>query len=345
MTGHSMKKLVIYMSLCLFWTATASAQPLATRQSRFIPGSSPSRLTEGKRGCTQCSPPQDQQRAQELFLKARSLLQEEQYGEAAALYEQALGHWDNPLIRYALARALSLQHRLVEARAHVDEVLAYGSECFDPRMWEHVQKLAGFLQKRLADMGKLEIVCREPGAQVALDGLAGFTCNELRDRAQATCPNPESRIQIRDGWTITDRGEASRLVSPGTHRITASKPGHDTVSRAVVVSAGDKSRFVVDRSRAAREHGQTGKLVAGWLMFGTGAIAVGAGAALHAGKGEAIPGTRASYVFGGITGAAGLALLLHYSYEVRRERRNRNDMLVAPMISDQVVGASLGFEF
>jgi hypothetical protein len=353
-----MKTLVVHVSLCLLWTSTASAQPGATT------------LTAGKLGCTQCSPPQDQQRAQELFQKAKSFLGKAQYGDAAALYEQALTHWDNPLIRYALARALYLERRFLEAHVHVTEVLTYGAACFDPRMWEHVQKLASFLQESLADMGKIEILCRNPGALVDVDGMPGFVCSEPMAQARATCPNPEARVQLKSGWTITRFGEASRFVHPGTYRITASKAGHDTVARPVVVAAGHTSRVAIDLAMAgrkhdrpeklvsvqmtfwpvlvprAREHGRQGSPFAGWFMVGSGATALGLGATLHSTAGEATSEAKASYVIGGATAFTGLALLFfHYSRDHPRETRDGSGIAVRPLITGDSAGAVVDFTF
>ncbi len=335
MIGHIMKKLVIHVSLCLLWTSTASAQSAAIT------------LPQGKRGCTQCSPPQDQQRAQELFQEAKLFLDQGQYEEAAALYEQALTHWDNPLIRYALARALYLQDRFVEAHVHVVEVLAYGADCFDPRMWDHVQKLAVFLQEKLASMGKVEILCHDPGAQVDVGGLPGFICREPMELAQATCTSPQARVQIMNGWTITRRGEVSRFLHPGTYRLSAIKPGHDTVARPMLVTAGRTSRVAIELVVTRPEPPKrTWPRVVAWSMVGTGAVTVGVAGVVHAIEGRAKNGTFIAYGFGGTAMATGLAMLLAQdSHDAPRAPRDRSDIVVQPLITGHSAGALLGFEF
>jgi hypothetical protein len=355
MTGHTMKKLIIPVSLWLSWASTASAQPEATT------------VTEGKLGCSQCSPPHDQQLAQDLFQEARSFLEKAQYEQAASLYEQALAHWDNPLIRYGLARALYLQRRFTEAQTHVAEVLAYGAECFDPRMWEHVQKLAASLRESLANMGKIEILCREPGAQIDVDGLPGFTCSEPVKRTRATCPKPEVRVQIENGWAITRRGGISRFVHPGTYRVTASKPGHDTVARPLVITAGRTSRIAIASAMAARndrpgsarvqmgfwpipapgarEQGGSGTLVPG-LLVGLGGATIAAGAVMHIQSRDAARGAKVAYVIGGTTAVTGLAVLLfQHSRDASRESRDGSGITVLPLISGDSAGALVDFEF
>lgn len=335
MIGHAMKRLLIPMSLFLLWTSTASAQPGAGT------------LTEGKDGCTQCSPPHDQQRAQELFQEAKTFLEKEQYGDAAALYERALDRWDNPLIRYALARALYLQDRFLDAHAHVTEVLAYGAECFDPRMWENVQKLAEFLQEKLSGMGEIEIACHESGAQVDIDGMPGFICSEPMEQASGTCSKPEARVQIKNGWTITRRGAASRLVRPGTYRVTAIKIGHDTAANAVVVTANHMSRVEIDLAVKRPERRKPGWPVAlGWSVTGWGAATVGVGGWLHYKGGDAKSGAMLAYGFGGTAMATGVAILLvHYNRDAPRERPDGNGITVLPLLGGDSAGAMIGLEF
>ncbi len=330
-----MKKFVIYVSLCLLWTSTASAQPQVNT------------LPEGKLGCTQCSPPQDQQRAQELFQEAKSFLEQEQYGDAAARYERALAHWDNPLIRYALARALYLERRFVEAHAHVVEVLAYGAECFDPRMWDHVQKLAAFLQENLSSMRKIEIFCHEPGAQVDVGGMPGFLCREPMEPTRATCSSPEARVEIRNGWTITRRGEVSRFLHPGTYIISAIKPGHDSVARPVLVVAGRTSRVAIDLAVTRRERRERAwPRVLAWSMAGAGAVTVGVGGVLHGMENKPKNGSLISYGVGGTVAATGVALLLvYYGRDAPREKRERSGIVVLPLVTGDSAGALVDFEF
>jgi hypothetical protein len=357
MIDQTMKKLVISVSLWLSWTSMASAQPGAAT------------LTQGKNGCSQCSPPHNQKLAQELFQEAISFLAQAQYKDAAALYEQALTHWDHPLIRYGLARALSLQLRFTEAQTHVAEVLAYGAACFDPRMWENVQKLAAYLRENLTDMGKIEILCRESGAQIDVDGIPGFICTAPVARTQATCEKPEVRVQIQHGWTTTRRGRVSRFVYPGTYHVTASKPGHDTMARPVVVTAGQTSRIGIASSMAAqkrdrpgngarmqmglwpipvpgaREHDGPRTLVPG-LLVGAGGATIAVGAVLHIQYREATRGVKASYVMGSTIAATGVAVLLfQYGRDAPRERRDGNGITVLPLLTGDSAGALVDFEF
>jgi hypothetical protein len=335
MTGHTMTRLVISMLLCLPWISTARAQSGANT------------LTQGKHGCSQCSPPHNQELAQKLFQDAREFLAKAQYEDAAALYERALTHWDNPLIRYGLARALYLQRRFAEAHAHVAEVLAYGAACFDPRMWENVQKLAAFLRESLADMGQIEILCREPDAQIDVDGMPGFVCSEPVDQTQATCPKPEVRVEIRNGWAITRRGEASRFLPPGTYRITASKPGHDTVGKPVVVAAGNVSRVEIDLEVTRQEQRERGwPVFLAWSMASAGAATVGVGGLLHSNADEPTNGAMFSYGLGGTVAVTGVVwLLLEYNRDAPRTKRSGSSINVLPSITGDSAGALIDFEF
>jgi hypothetical protein len=335
MKHHGTIALLVCLALCAVRSMEASAQPTSGA------------LAESELGCAQCSPPQDRQRAQELFLAARSLLEQEQHEQAAELYEQALEHWDNPLIRYGLARALYLQGRLVEAHAHVVEVLAYGTECFDPRMWNNVQKLASHLRKLLSNMGEIEILCREPGARIGLQGAPEFVCRAPEPLDETNCPKPVRRVEIDNGWTFTRLGKAKRLVRSGAYQLIARKRLHDTAAKPIMVVAGRRSRVEIDLAVAAQPRAsRRGSAVPAWFLIGAGTTSLGIGVTLHADANRATTTARSFYIAGGVTLAGGLTwMIIHYARPAPRKKQGTNAITVLPLLSGETVGAAIELDF
>jgi hypothetical protein len=338
MNSHILTGLSIFVSLCLAWPGGASAQ----------------HELKDTLGCSQCSPPSAQQEAEALFLQARNLLEQGNYTDAADLYERALVHWDNPVIRYGLVRALYLQERLPEAYLHVVEVLRYSAGCFDPRMWGHVQKLASFLKASLSDRGEIVIICREPGARIELDEAPAFTCQESAapvspdGQQSSTCDEPVAGVEIREGWTFTRQGEARRFVSSRTHRISASKHLHQSLAKSIMVMPG--KTFHIDVDLAVVEESVTVRrrmsVWPPWLFVGAGVTALAAGGLIHGLSDNPRIAPKTYYTAGAVTATIGvLMVVLNRPRPVRGERQSLGHISVRPLVADQSRGVLLDLEF
>ncbi|HET9959670.1 MAG TPA: PEGA domain-containing protein [Polyangiaceae bacterium] len=163
----------------------------------------------------------------------------------AALAEQALGRW------------LKAHDRLVEAL----------SESSDPWIAEHADVLRSALQEIESHLGRLEVTCNVPGAEVRVDGyLIGVT--------------PLA---------------STRYVLAGQGVVEVSAPGFFSVARQVQVDVGSLSRVEVHLVRIQAGSGEFGspqvgprKPVVGstehprrvWAYASFGVAALGAGVGL-----------------------------------------------------------------
>jgi tetratricopeptide (TPR) repeat protein len=153
-----------------------------------------------------------------LFGEAVELHEQLLRDQAAARYEQALSHWDNPHIRWNLALVMMDMGQYLRAHEHVERALSWGAEAFDPPDWE---KLTGMQQRLLRQhLAVIEVRCDQPDAELALDGKSWFR----------------------------GPGAARQVVLPGEHVITARRPGYFPLARNVVLPAGTQGAVTVAMS-------------------------------------------------------------------------------------------------
>jgi tetratricopeptide (TPR) repeat protein len=190
------------------------------------------------------------QRAQELFTQAvrkhRQLLR----GEALVLYEQALALWDNPDIQWNLALVLEDLGQYLRAHEQLERARRWGAALGPERLREVDDRLRALETERLA---RIETHREEPLAEITLDGQ----------------PWPRGA------------GRRSKLVLPGEHYISATKPGYFSVTRSVYLKAGEQARvaLLMDEDRFLERRRWTAWKP--WAVIAAGAAVAAAGAELE----------------------------------------------------------------
>lgn len=177
-----------------------------------------------------------QANALELYRQGNEQFEQAHYLEALAKYEVALQSWDHPSIRYNAAVCLMNLGRTDEAYENLMAALRFGGEPLSADL----QRQAHTYELLLAgQLGELEVQCKEPGANVMLDG------NALLD-----CP-----------------GAKSRRLKAGRHQVVAQKPGYETDSRAIELAPGKKTTLVLEL-KVAGTKGHLERRWNKWLPWG-----------------------------------------------------------------------------
>lgn len=318
--------------------------------------SAPTPATPGRAGApwAQGVAADQQHRAREVFLEANQLARDRFFATAATRYKQAIAIWPHPAFHYNLALAQLELDQIIEARSSLDRALQDGAEALGDKR-EPARRWLAVLDSQL---GRIEVRCDEPGAQVVLDGQPLFT----------------------------GVGQRERVVRPGVHQLVATKPGLAPVVQQIVLAPGERGRVglvfqypevtVTERRWAAWRS---------WSVVGVGAALTLGGAYLDRRSTGAFDdydsqlGERcrpmqgctdddidpaledlrqraqraqrlamASYVAGGAVLATGAVLVyLGRERHVRRQERPASSSLSAlvPMVSPEVAGVSAAFRF
>lgn len=151
---------------------------------------------------------EDQQRANELVQEGNALIKESFFAQAVAKYRLALEHWDHPGVHYNLALALLTLDEPVTTHRHLTEAMKYGPGPIGQDKYDYAEKYLALLDQQVV---RIDVSCREPGAQVRLDGQLLFEAP----------------------------GEFQGMVRRGEHSLTASKPGYETTQISRMMEAGD----------------------------------------------------------------------------------------------------------
>jgi hypothetical protein len=185
---------------------------------------------------------------------ARTLFQRGEVAYAQGDYDSAIELWTRayaldarPLLQWNLSQAYERLGRVIEAAAALEAYLA-NADPSDVHQADARARL-GALRERIASTG---IILRggPEGASVTVDG---------EDRGRLPRPDP---IQ----------------VTPGSHEVVVSAPGHDTFRAAVAVPAGDRVELAVEMT--AEGDGSVEPPIAGIVLMGVGGVAVIAGAVM-----------------------------------------------------------------
>jgi hypothetical protein len=191
---------------------------------------------------------EDRQRAYELFLEGNGIIKEGFFGKAADKYKEAMGLWDHPAFHYNLAIAQMNLDQLIDAYEHFLAARQHGERPITKEKFDQAQKYLDMLRRKL---GEIEVVCNEPGAEVAVDGKPLFA----------------------------GPGRQRVMVRPGGHRAEATKRGYLPGIEQVVLNPGDSKRVTV--TPQLPEHLATVRRWPEWIPW---AVA-GAGAVVLAGAG------------------------------------------------------------
>lgn len=153
------------------------------------------------------------QTAREIFLSANDLARKRFFASAAAQYRQAIEIWPHPAFAYNLALSQLQLDQPIEAHANLERAIEHGPEPLDGRFIQARQQLA-LIE---TELGRLEVSCTEPGAQVMLDGKLLFK----------------------------GPGRHRGIVRPGAHQLVATRHGLTPIVQQIVVAPGEKGGFAL----------------------------------------------------------------------------------------------------
>ena len=151
--------------------------------------------------------PDSQELALALFRGGNQLLRESELRAAIEKYDAALEHWDHPRIHYMRSRALIFTNQPIAAYRSVGKALRYDGKALKPEQLEQALLSKQLLEQQVTE---LDITCEVEGAEVTMNG-------ELLFRGP---------------------GRIKRLQRVGRYQLTASKPGHITVSQHIDLKPG-----------------------------------------------------------------------------------------------------------
>lgn len=186
--------------------------------------------------------------AHALFLEGNTIIKEGMFGKAAEKYRAALDLWDHPAFHYNLGIAQMNLDQIIDAYHRFRAARRHGARPIGEDKYEQAQVYLTLLGNQLAE---IEVVCSEPGAEVALDGKPLF-------RAP---------------------GRQRVMVRPGGHRAEATKPGRLPDTKQAVLDPGDSTSITL--APKFPEQLATARRWPQWLPW---AVA-GAGAVVLAGAG------------------------------------------------------------
>jgi hypothetical protein len=197
-------------------------------------------------------PEAEQARALELYTQGNAEFAQERFAQALALYREAIAHWDHPAIEFNMAVCLINLDQPLEARMAIEKSLAFGAAALGS---QYAQALADrkLLDERLAFV---TITCREPQAQVMVDGVELFV----------------------------GPGSTEQVLLPGRHEITAVKAGYVTASESLFLSPGKQIAYDVrlvaltSTTHVVRRW----PVWQPWAILGAGVVMIGVGEIFHA---------------------------------------------------------------
>ena len=155
--------------------------------------------------------------ALELFAAGNAEFIEARYVQALAKYNEAIGHWDHPAIRYNIAICSLNLGLVLEAKDNFDRSLSHGALPLGRNIYEAGLRAVKRLEAQLAE---LAIAIDQPGIEVMLDGKP----------------------------LLTAPGAPRQFVLPGTHQVVATRPGFPSLSSTIVLGSGTRASYVVRRS-------------------------------------------------------------------------------------------------
>ena len=188
--------------------------------------------------------------ALEHFVAGNREFTEARFAQALGRYREALHHWDHPAIRYNIAVCLINLDQPVEARSDLERGLAFGAAPLGGDAYAQ-----GLTYRKLLDgqLAHLALTCREPGAEVTLDGRR----------------------------VLAGPGASEEFLLPGAHQVVATKPGYLTASRTLDLVAGKRTAFEIEPSVAVAATPRVVRRWAAWkplAVLGSGGALLGLGA-------------------------------------------------------------------
>jgi hypothetical protein len=193
----------------------------------------------------------DRNQAYELFLRGNAIIKDGFFGLAAEKYKAALDLWDHPAFHYNLGIAQMNLDQIVEAYQQFVAARRHGPGPIGEDKYQQAQVYLNLLRNQLAE---IEVICDEPGAEVALDGKPLFR----------------------------GPGRQRIMVRPGGHRAEASKPDRLPDVRQVVLDPGDRNSVTLVPQLPA--HLATTRRWPRWIPWtvaGAGVVALGGAGFMH----------------------------------------------------------------
>jgi tetratricopeptide (TPR) repeat protein len=283
--------------------------------------------------------------ADERFAEGARLFKQWRFDEAEQKFREALIHWEDPLIHLYLSRALEKQGRLVEAHEALQPALRPGVESLPPEDVQVAEDLRQSLESRLA---QIEVSCDVPGAEVSLDGEPWFTAP----------------------------GRQLRMITAGQHVLIARKAGYFPVTEPVSLLPGKQTRIVLRMTADVVHVERRWQPWQPWAVAGSGfAVSLAGGLFLWQARsdyGDFRKGLAAckrepcdpitlrprdsgvwkeylgtgALITGGTVLVTGLAgVLLNQSRTRRSEPARGVELELAPLISGDTAGISIGIRF
>jgi hypothetical protein len=153
----------------------------------------------------------DMKAANELLLAGNVFLRDAFFREAAARYREAIAIWDHPAFHFNLAMAQRALDQPIEAHRSLGLATRHGPAALGQSKFEHAERMRALLEEQL---GHVEVICEEAGAEVTLDGEPLFT----------------------------GPGARTVLVRPGPHQLVARKAGRIPATEPIAPAPGEHVR-------------------------------------------------------------------------------------------------------
>lgn len=294
----------------------------------------------------------DQEVALKLFRDGNKLLKDALFVRAEVKYREALGRWDHPGIHFNRSLALLNLDQPIELHNSLEKAMQHGPEGLDKGKFDRAQTMMQTVKGQLAH---LKVVCLEPDAEVTLNGKKLFTAP----------------------------GEWEGLVTIGEHNAVATKAGYINANQVNRLKARERGTIELQLFTAedVTEYRRRWAIWKPWTVFGLGtAVTLGGGlmhlfsfqnfqdfdAAVDACGGcakedltpaEAELDDKAStqqniafsmYAVGGVTLLTGLVLVYANRtkpYRLDVEKRDRDNLIVTPVISPEMTGVNALIRF
>lgn len=201
-------------------------------------------------------PVERQERARDLYRQAVGLHKVLRFVDAIALYEEALGQWEHPQIRFELARAVFKTGRPLVTWNHLQQVWRWGDDALVGDQRERARTLEQTLLRE--HLAIIEARCDQPGVEVELGG----------------------KLLVRGP------GGGEQVVRPGEHVLSARKEGHFSLVRSIVTVAGKRVAVAVELSPDRVVETRRWTRWKPWAVAGAGAVigVVGVGLRLDGGR-------------------------------------------------------------
>lgn len=235
--------------------STPTSQPATSRPAtpqpttRSLSANSPVALEGDDKPWNRGIPVATRQAARDSFLEGNRLFNIPLFTRAAEKYIAALDKWKHPAFYFNLALAQLNLSQDVDAHDNLKQALKYGWEPLGADQYKEAQKQ---LQEVERQLGRIQITCPTPGAEVTLDGAAVFT-------------GPGSY----EGWATAK-----------AHEITAKKSDYLPQARRLFISSGELKTLDL-RLVTLSEAADTGRRWAVWKPW----TVVAAGVAIAASSG------------------------------------------------------------